>query len=146
MKGPLIFKLDKGTPVRDFFLKQNLEKSPWNDLTAKTNLRGFHTQSYGCWQKLPLCRLFVAMKSFGDESEANRHCLGHYGWLMITAKNNTFCKYENKPGRRRVILYSKGDNKAEFTDDSESSKCLSNTFSFFFYSCGQKFYIRRVVV
>ena len=79
-----------------------------------------------CWYR-DKCRLFEAMKTKG------KSCDGDSGWLMLTARDGDNCPYEKKRGRQRVFLYSKRKDAAKFSDDSESSKCLSNTFSFFLF-------------
>ena len=129
-KQPLIFKIAKASRATNFFQKMNLEKSPWDDLIPTQHPVVFSTTSPICRE--PYCRLFPIMKTYGDEVKAAKRCDGDSGWLMLTALSNRICPYELKRGRQKVFLYSKGKNAAHFNDDSESSKCLSSTFSFLF--------------
>ena len=134
LKPPLIFKLTKSSRSTDFFRKENLEQSPWDDLMEIKNPVAFRTDSSLCW-RVPLhCRLFEVMKTFGDDQSAasEKRCDGDFGWLMLTAPDNRICPFEKKRGRQSVFLYSKGKASVKFNDESESSKCLSNAFSFFF--------------
>ena len=98
-----------------------------------------------CWPDG--CRLFNIMKTYKDDFAApdEKRCEGDSGWLMLTHRDGPVCPFEKKRGRQRVFLYSKGKAAVVFNDDSELSKCLSNTFSFFQNSFGQKLYIRRVL-
>ena len=146
-KRPLIFKPAKSSLSTDFFRKENLEQSPWDDLMKSETPAAFVTVSRLCWESPAHCRSFEIMETFGDDqsAESEKRCDGDSGWLMLTAPNNRICPFEKKRGRQSVFLYSKGKASVKFNDESESSKCLSNTFSFFFYSFGQKLYIRRVV-
>ena len=131
LKNPLIFKVNKTTPVKYFFLKENVEESQWTDLIPTKKPAAFHTHTPDCWGKFENCRLFEAMKTYVVPADYQKRCDGDYGWLIFTAENNKDCDYEKKAGRQRVFLYSKGNVAANFSDDSESSKCLSDTFSFF---------------
>ena len=131
LKPPIIFKVPKSNDATDFFLKENLEKSPWDDLMTTENPASF-SMSANCWKLAAHCRLFHVMKTFKDDITAEKRCDGDFGWLMLAAPNNTVCPFEKKRGRQRVFLYSKGKAAVRFNDDSELSKCLSNTFSFFF--------------
>ena len=134
LKSPLIFKVPKSSRSTDFFLKENLEKSPWDDLMTTEKLASFTLQR-PCWKMYAHCRLFEVMKTYKDDpsAEDEKRCDGDFGWLMLAAPNNEICPFEKKRGRQRVFLYSKGKAAIRFNDDSESSKCLSNTFSFFFF-------------
>ena len=131
LKDPLIFKVNKTTPVKYFFLKENVEESQWTDLIPTKKPAAFHTHTPDCWGKFENCRLFEAMKTYVVPEDYQKRCDGDYGWLIFTAENNKDCDYEEKAGRQRVFLYSKGNVAANFSDDSESSKCLSDTFSLF---------------
>ena len=138
LKEPLIFKVNKETPVENFFQKENLEKSPWTDLKTTKTPAAFRTFSSWCdWLHTGdlLCRSFEAMKTFGDDVsvKAEERCDGDTGWFMFTSPGNQICPFEKKSGRQGVLLYSKGKEAAKFNDDSESSKCLSNTFSSCFF-------------
>ena len=147
LKGALIFKIPKLSPMPDFFMKQYVEQSPWNDLISTETPVVFRLPD-DCWNYPAHCRLFQAMKTFGADASGpgGEICDGDIGWLMLTARSSDICPYEKKLGRQRVFLYSKGEAAVKFNDDSESSKCLSNTFSFFFlFLWTKKIYIRRVV-
>ena len=128
-------KVNKETPVENFFVKENVEKSPWTDLRTTETPVAFHTFSSYCQWGDKNCRSFEAMKTYGDDlsAKSDKRCEGDSGWLLFTSPNNTVCPFEKKRGRQSVILYSKGENAAKFNDDSESSKCLSNTFSCCFF-------------
>lgn len=119
-KKPLIFKLPKGTRVTDFFRKENVEQSPWDDLMTTETPATFVTKSVLCRHERRLCRLFEAMKTFKDNEEAHaeKRCDGDSGWLMLTGSNNTVCPFEKKSGRRSVFLYSKGKAAVRFNDDN----------------------------
>ena len=136
LKDALMFKL--GTKLKrstEFFRKENLKQSAWRDLMTTKNPVAFRPESLLCAKKPAHCRLFEVMKTFGDDQSAasEKRCNGHSGWLMLTAPNNSICPFEKKRGRKSVFLYSKGKEAAKFNDDSESSKCLSNTFSSCFF-------------
>ena len=121
--------------MENFFVKENVETSPWTDLKPTGTSVAFHTFSSYCqWGDIH-CRSFEAMKTYGDDSSAasKNRCDGDSGWLMMTPPNATTCPFEKKRGRRSVILYSKRTDAAKLNDDSESSKCLSNTFSCCFF-------------
>ena len=132
LDSPLIFKVPKQGYSTDFFVKENLEKSPWEDLMTTETPVAFNMSDL-CWKWPDGCRLFQLMKTFKDDTDAadENRCGGDSGWLMMTARKAFVCPFENKRGRRRVFLYSKGKTAVTFNDDSELSKCLSNTFSFF---------------
>ena len=134
LDSPLIFKVTKASQLTYFFRRENLVESPWKDLKENKNPVAFGTLSSLCSQVSAHCRLFEAMKTFGDDqsAQAEERCDGDSGWLMLTGPNNTICPFEKKRGRQMVFLYSKGKGAVKFNDDSESSKCLSDTFSFFF--------------
>ena len=129
-KKQLIFKLPKGTRAADFFRKENVEQSPWDDLMTTGTPAAFVPKSRLC-PRPDHCRLFEAMKTL--KGDKGKNCDGDSGWLMLTSPDSNNCPYEKKRGRQRVFLYSKRKDAAKFSDDSESSKCLSNTFSFFLF-------------
>ncbi|KAK2567648.1 hypothetical protein P5673_008501 [Acropora cervicornis] len=120
LKPPLIFKLTKSSRSTDFFRKENLEQSPWDDLMEIKNPVAFRTDSSLCW-RVPLhCRLFEVMKTFGDDQSAasEKRCDGDFGWLMLTAPDNRICPFEKKRGRQSVFLYSKGKASVKFNDEN----------------------------
>lgn len=126
MKPPLIFKAKNDTI--DFFAKDNLELSPWDDLSNKTQVTAFKLWSPVCWQNKSLCRGYELSKANGDSESMKQRCDGDIGWLMITPSHAMVCEFEKKEGRQAVALYSKGNTAARFNDDCESSQYLSNTF------------------
>ena len=134
LKPPIIFKVKQSSGSTDFFRKENVEQSPWGDLKKIGTFAAFGTVSVMCWDFPEHCRSFEIMKTFGDDQSAisEKRCDKDFGWLTFTAPNNNICPFEKKSGRRSVFLYSKGKAAVRFNDDSELSKCLSNTFSFFF--------------
>ena len=122
----LIFKAHNDS--RDFFKKEFLEQSPWDDISSDktTEARTFNFAGRNCWSQT--CRYFEMSKAYGDEKSQERRCNGDIGWLMITMEKDAVCWFEKRQGRQRAILYSKGKTAARYNDDSESPRCLSNTF------------------
>ncbi|XP_074631291.1 uncharacterized protein LOC141889861 isoform X2 [Acropora palmata] len=120
LKPPLIFKLTKSSRSTDFFRKENLEQSPWDDLMEIKNPVAFRTHSSLCWRVPVHCRLFEVMKTFGDDQSAasEKRCDGDSGWLMLTAPDNRICPFEKKRGRQSVFLYSKGKASVKFNDEN----------------------------
>ena len=144
---PLIFKLPKLTSSQEYLLKENLEQSPWDDLIKTEAPRAFMSY-FDCWGRPDLCRLFEAMKVYGDnpDDSSKPRCDGDIGWLMMTSRSSDICPFEKGPGRKRVFLYSKGKAAVRFNDDSESSIAFPTLSPFFFlFLWTKKIYIRRVV-
>ncbi|XP_067031283.1 uncharacterized protein [Acropora muricata] len=70
LNAQLIFKVNKDTPVENFFVKENVETSPWTDLKLTGTSVAFHTFSSSCqWGDIH-CRSFEAMKTYGDDPYA----------------------------------------------------------------------------
>ena len=136
LKPALVFKVPKSTLLPDFFVKENIEQSPWDDLITE-NARVFRSGD-DCWNRPAHCRLFRAMKVF-EKGKSGKSCDDFIGWLMLTARNGEICPFEKRRGRQRVILYSKGKAAVRFNDDSESSIAFPTLSAFFFFcSFGQK--------
>ncbi|XP_015747573.1 PREDICTED: uncharacterized protein LOC107327342 isoform X2 [Acropora digitifera] len=76
LKDPLIFKVNKETPVENFFVKENVEKSPWTDLKTTERPAAFHTFGPLCQWGDEHCRSFEAMKTYGDDrsAKAEKRC------------------------------------------------------------------------
>ncbi|XP_029197146.2 uncharacterized protein LOC114962351 isoform X2 [Acropora millepora] len=120
LKPPLIFKVTKASQLTYFFRRENLLESPWEDLNENKNPVAFGTLASLCSSVAAHCRLFEAMKTFGDDqsAQAEKRCDGDFGWLMFTAPNNNVCPFEKKRGRQTVFLYSKGKGAVKFNDDN----------------------------